>query len=169
MYASIPISDEYINSSKQLCEQKFEEILTSVEHGSISSKVSGILACCGIVLVASLSFFPHLLSLSPFAAVLDLYLLGFGIIGVLLECKEHLLTKAYLDWLRQEALFLYRPYGRGLFYFFVGILMASIGGLLGLLVGVYTAATGAFIFVTSREAIKSAERMKESQNIGSRA
>lgn len=62
--------------------------------------------------------------------------------------------------LRKEALFLYRPYGRASFYFFVGLLVFSQGGYFGLVVGLYVMAVGVIVFTASRSALQQLEALR---------
>lgn len=75
------------------------------------------------------------------------------------------MTQKYLDLIRREALFLYRPYGRAAFYFFIGILVISQNSFfsLGFFVGAYTATIGAVVFVASRSALQHAAAMRSAQ------
>jgi hypothetical protein len=50
---------------------------------------------------------------------------------VALEYRERLFPLIWLQCVRREALFLYKPYGRAAFYFFAGILLIAKGGLFG--------------------------------------
>ena len=115
------------------------------------------------MLLALLSIGSNFFGLSPFKAVLDLYLFLFGLLACVLEFKERVFTLKYLEIIKKEALFLYRPYGRAAFYFFIGLLVISQGGLLGLLVGLYTSAVGVIIFYASRSVITSLNTLKQSQ------
>ena len=113
-----------------------------------------------MIITSSLGFFDSILYLSPFTAVLNLYIICFGIIAILLENKEYFLTKKYRDIIKTEARFLDKPYGRAAFYFFVGILLVAKGGLFGLLVGLYTSFIGAVIFYGSKAAYDTLDRLK---------
>ena len=73
-------------------------------------------------------------------------------IAILLEYKEKVLSAKYLTILHKQALFLFNPYGRAVFYFFVGVLILVKGGLISFFVGLYTAAVGLFIYYNSTKA-----------------
>lgn len=161
-YSSISVAEDLLKVKDtelyHIGEEKFKELKDYAEHGSFTLKISGMAAGIAIVFVALTSIVGHMVTLSPFAAIIDIYLCALGCIMVLLEAKEYSMSQKYLEILKEEALCLYRPYGRGVFYFFVGILMASNGGLMGLGAGGYTAVVGAIMFKTSRD---SANQFKE--------
>lgn len=143
-------------------QQRFDELKKYAEEGNWTWKVAGLLAGLLIIGNSFLSFFSHLASLSPFSAVIDVYLIVFGIIACLLEYKEKTLTKAQLDTLKREALFLYRPYGRAAFYFFIGLLIIATGGLLGFIIGIFVCVIGVIIFHASRQAFNQLNTLKGS-------
>jgi len=141
-------------------EARLREAQALANSGNLTWKVAAVVAGAGIIFVSVTSISTHLLS--PFSLVMDLYMTAFGVLTVVLENKEHLLPQKYLDMIRIEALFLYRPYGRSAFYFFVGVLMVSQNDYLSLAfcVGVYTSVVGAIIFVASRSAMDQARALK---------
>lgn len=135
--------------------QKMLDMKKYADEGNWTWKIAGFTGAVAVVVLSAMSFLSHLFGLSPISAVLDLYLILIGGALAALEYKEQVFTKQYLDTLRKEALFVYRPYGRAGVYFFVGVLMLTYdSGLLGKLVGLYVAVVGAIIFYSSREAIK---------------
>ena len=148
---------QFIGYSKQ----KFLELKKYADEGNYSWKIAGLMAGLAIMFYAGSSFLGHLLGLSPATAVIDIYLFSFGVAACMLECKEHSFSKRGLDMLKREALFLYRPYGRALFYFFIGVLILATGGIIGFVVGIYVSAVGVFIFFASREAVKQLEQLRE--------
>lgn len=143
-------------------KQKVLELKKYADDGNWSWRVAGLFAGIAIMLYAAMSFLAHLTGLSPATAVIDIYLFIFGLSAVLLEFKDQTFTKRGLEILKREALFLYRPYGRALFYVFVGVLILATGGLLGLLIGGYVTAVGVFVYVASRDAIKRLDQLKGS-------
>eukprot|EP01040_Poterioochromonas_malhamensis_P008844 gene8845-9579_t len=143
-------------------KQKFLELKKYADDGNWSWRVAGLFAGIAIMAYAAMSFLAHLTGLSPATAVIDIYLFIFGLSSVLLEFKDQTFTKRGLEILKREALFLYRPYGRALFYVFVGVLILATGGLLGLLVGGYVTAVGVFVYVASRDAVKRLDQLKGS-------
>lgn len=142
---------------------KLTELEKYAETGDWSWTAGANLAGALMIVTSSLGFFDSILYLSPFTAVLNLYIICFGVIAILLENKEYFLTKKYRDIIKTEARFLDKPYGRAGFYFFVGILLVAKGGLLGFLVGLYTSFIGAVIFYGSKAAYDTLDRLKTDQ------
>jgi hypothetical protein len=147
---------ETLNYSKA----KFFEVKQLVDEGNYSWTLGGLISGVIICGLSFLNFFSHLFGLAPLTAVMDVYLFAGGLVCILLEFKERMLTEKYLAMIKREALFLYRPYGRAAFYFFIGILMTCNGGLLGLIGGLFVAAVGAAIFIGSRKAYQALDSLK---------
>lgn len=141
---------------------KYEELKTYAEEGQWTWKVAGFFAGLFIVISSLFSFISHFFGLSPFAAVIDVYMILFGSIACTLEYKDVLLTAQVRAQIRKEALFLYRPYGRAAFYFFVGVLQIAQGGLIGCLVGFYTTIVGIIIYSASKNALRALDNIRAS-------
>lgn len=144
-------------------QQKLVELRDYADNGNWTWKICGFLAGLLIIANSVLSFVFHLTGLSPFVAIIDIYLMMFGVVACLLEYKEKLFTQKYLNLIKREALFLYRPYGRAAFYAFVGLLIVSTGGFFGLFIGLYTLLVGLLIYHGSRNAVASLNQLKEAK------
>jgi hypothetical protein len=139
---------------------KLLELKQYADEGEWTWKIAGFAAGAGIVVVSVLAFLSDFFGLSPVNAILDIYLIAAGTILAMLEYKHQVFTQHYLQALRREALFLYRPYGRAAIYFFVGIFMMSYSGFLGKFVGLYSAIVGGVVFFSSRAAILHLESIR---------
>ena len=93
----------------------------------------------GLLLMANgfLSFAFEITNLSPIMAILNVYIFLFGAVLVILEYKDQTYTKFLLDYVKKDAYFLYRPYGRGAFYTFLGTLLVCKGGLISPITGLF--------------------------------
>lgn len=149
--------NEFLGYSKQ----KLLEMKKYADEGNYSWKVAGGIAGAAIMFHAATSCLAHALTLSPATAVIDIYLFLFGLFACILEFKEQSFTKRGLDMLKREALFLYRPYGRASFYFFVGVLVLATGGMQGFLIGLYCSAVGLFVFFASRDAVQRLDQLRK--------
>lgn len=145
-----------------LGRSKFLELRKYAEEGNWSWRVLGFIAGLLVMWLSIMSILTNLISLSPFRAVLNIYLFFFGLAACLLEFKERTLTVTYLTVLQREALFLTRPYGRAAFYFFLGLLIVSIGGLLNLIVGAYVTGLGLVVYYSSTQAYTQLNTLKAS-------
>lgn len=144
---------------------KFAELRQVIDNGNFTWKALGCAAGISLVVLSITSIPMHLLS--PFNLIMDVYTCCFGALGVLLEYKDTLLPQSFTETIRREALFLYRPYGRAMFYFFVGVLVISQNALFSLsfMVGLYVAAVGAIVFVSSRGAYQAMTSLR-AQGLG---
>jgi hypothetical protein len=141
---------------------KLQELKKYAEEGQWTWKIAGFFAGLLIVITSSLGLLSNFFGLSFFTALLDVYAIGFGALACVLEYKDVLLTASAREVIRREALFLYRPYGRAAFYFFIGLLMVAKGGLLGFIVGAYTMLVGVIIFTSSRSAVAALDEIRNS-------
>jgi len=131
-----------------------KELQKYVDEGHYSWKAFGLIAGVLLVMNGFLSFAYEIMALSPLMAILNVYLIIFGVILIVLEYKEKTFTKRFCDIIRKEALFLSRPYGRGAFYTFCGTLLVCKGGLFSFsfIIGLFISGLGICIFVVSRRA-----------------
>eukprot|EP01033_Poteriospumella_lacustris_P013366 gene13366-9570_t len=167
-YGSLSVDDakSFIDKHGQealaYTREKLLEAKKYADEGEWTWKIGGFLAGVSIVVVSVFGFLSDFFGLAPVNAVLDLYLVAIGLILAVLEYKQHFLTQPYLNALRREALFLYRPYGRAAIYFFVGLLLMTYSGLFGKMAGLFSAVVGVVVFYSSRSAIQHLETMRTS-------
>ena len=117
-------------NSYQGLKQKISELQQMAERGEWTMRLAGCIAGAIISLISAMSIMSDFLKLSPFTAILDIYLSAFGLLTLLLEYKESTFPSGWLQVIKREAHFLYQPYGRAGFYFFIGVVLIVKGGLL---------------------------------------
>ena len=115
--------------------KEIQELRKYAEEGHWSWSALGSIAGILITLNGLLGFVDSITDLSPILAVLNIYVFFFGILLVILERKDFSFTKDIQKLIKSEALFLYRPYGRGTLYIFLGALVACKGNLFNLILG----------------------------------
>jgi hypothetical protein len=142
-YKSVNINDyEVVNTAQsylkaalpgavEASKERLERMKVYVEEGDWTLRLAGLAAGAAIAFTSALGFLSDLTSLAPFYSLLDVYLFFFGLIMIALEYKDKLFPVIYLQALRREALFLYKPYGRAGFYLLAGLLLVVKGGFLG--------------------------------------
>ena len=162
MAASAGLS--FVNAHKgeamSFASEKLIALKKAVDEGDGSWKYLGFAAGMAIMLVSFLGFLSALFGFAPVLSILYLYMFCAGALMAALEFKNSFIPPAYIERIRKEALFLYRPYGRAAFYFGVGLVLVSIGGLLTPLVGIYTSGVGVYIYYGSAQAMKSLEELR---------
>ena len=107
-----------------------------------------------------LMFWAHILSFDYFGAVLDIYIALFGLLSVILECKDIILPAKWVNTLKADAKFIYKPYGRAIMYIFFGILLISQQAFYYLCNGFYLCSIGALIVYFSSQAQKALDNFK---------
>jgi hypothetical protein len=120
----------------------------------------GAAAGCMIMFISFTSFLSALFGFSFVLAILDLYVFSAGALMVALEFKDSFIPTTFRDRIRKEALFLYRPYGRALFYAGIGMVLICVGGAITTLIGAYTTAVGGYIYIGSMGAMKSLSALR---------
>jgi hypothetical protein len=168
IYGSVSQSDIEIGKAigqkaLDVGKEKYNEMKKYAEEGKYSWRVAGFTSGILMMFISFFGFFSNLVSLSPFNAILDLYIFCFGLISAALEYKERFFTQSYIDIIKREALFLYKPYGRAAFYFFLGILLIGKGGLFSIIVGIYTAFVGFVVYQGSIAANLALAELKGNQ------
>lgn len=142
------------------------EFKKQADEGHWSWKFFGFIAGASIVVYSALGVCSSifLILFYPVKFLINVYLLFFGLLACLLEGKDFTLAPyapSFLEYIKKEALFLYRPYGRAFFYLFVGLFIWANGGLFGMILGIYTSIVGLYIFITSRDAINKLNAFKK--------
>lgn len=141
-------------------KEKLAEAKKYVEEGDWTWRIAGLCAGGALVFVNLTSVIGNFFTLSLVTAVLNAYLILFGLLMMILEYKNVFLTDKYLRIIKREALFLYRPQGRAAMYFFLGSLETVLGGLLGYIVGFFTMFVGAYVYYSSRQAFLALKDLK---------
>lgn len=131
------------------------------QRGGYNWRVLGLIAGGLMVVNGTLSFLGDLLS--PLSAVLNVYLILFGIVSLLLEYRDQTLSKRFLEYIKREAHFLYIPHGRGAFYFFCGSLLFAKGGLINMAMGLCVSLVGVVLYFSNKTAYEALAKMKEEQ------
>ena len=135
--------------------------LCLIENGNWTWRVLGLLAGLLIVLNSFLGFFLELTRISPLMAILNMYTLVFGVIMAILEYQSPSSTMhGFVVIIKTEARFLTRPYGRGAFYFFCGILFVAKGGIISFLIGLFVCGIGVLLYTSSKNAHRALQQMK---------
>ena len=84
-------------------------IIKYAESGEWSWKLLGAIG--GIAMISS--GFINFIDVNGFSVLLDFYIMLFGILSITVEFKEAVLPEAWVQTLRVDAKFMYKPMGRG--------------------------------------------------------
>lgn len=146
-YGSVPASDhiaviEDINAGKlPKSRGEINQIIKYAENGEWSWKLLGALG--GAAMIGSGAL--NILSLNGFGVLLDFYIILFGFVAITIEFKETVLPASWVDSLRRDAKFMYKPYGRAVLYIFLGALLLSQQTSLYVYTGLYLLAVGGLV------------------------
>lgn len=170
-YGAVPTTDamalvqDFANSDttqKVLTATRAElsAIQKMMEEGTLTWKVLGSVGGAAMVGTGSLSFLGHFLFFNYFGAILDVYIVLFGLLSIVLEYKEMILPTKWVDQLKVEAKFMYKPYGRAILYIFFGILLISQQSLFYICTGIYLILIGGLVVYTAQGAQKALDNFK---------
>ena len=90
----------------EFSKEKLRDLQKYANDGHWTWRASSLVAGALIVSVNLLAFLSNLFGLQPLIAVLNLYLIAFGILMITLECKEKVFTSKYLQIIRKEVFLL---------------------------------------------------------------
>lgn len=141
--------------------EKINALVKYAEEGDWTWKVLGLFGGLAMMGTGALSFMGDFFLFNYFGAVLDVYIFLFGILSVCLEYKESILPTKWVDQLKIEAKFMYKPYGRAVLYFFFGVLLISQSKLLYLCTGLYLCVIGGLVVYYAGNAQKALQAFKD--------
>jgi len=148
------------NKAMEYTRAEINSIVKYAEEGDWTWKLLGMFGGLGMMATGSLSFLGHFFLFNYFGAILDVYIVLFGILSIILEYKESILPARWVDNLKVEAKFMYKPYGRAVLYIFFGVLLVSQGAFLYTLLGVYLCGIGALVLYYATQAQKALDAFK---------
>ena len=152
------------NTIANAAKKEFDDVKAFVLNGHWSTQVLGFLAGVGMAVAGLYSALDDFLNLDLLQAVFDVFVLGFGALMAALEYKDGILPANLVKELKEEFLFIYKPYGRAILYIFFGTLLFSelwsqesfVYGLVGL----YTLVVGFMVFYFAQQAEASLKKLK---------
>lgn len=154
-FAQSIFTRESVATVQQVVRQQASELKAQAEDGNFSLRLLALLGGVILMVVASMESTSKLLKFQFVSALIELYSFLFGIMIVLLESKNMMLSDAFQARIFKHAPFLKFLWGRGGMYFVVGSLQLYYIDLWNLLCGGYLCGVGALmIFVGQRTAYK---------------
>lgn len=155
------IDPNTINNAIEITRVQFNNLKKYAEEGDWTWRILGLFAGLGMIGAGAVNLLFSILN--PFGMLLAAYIIIFGIIAVALEYKDVVLPQSWIDSLKREAKFVYRPYGRAVLYIFWGILLISEQSCFLWsypIVGLYTTAIGGLVGYYASQAQKALNNIK---------
>lgn len=153
--ASSLFSKENVASVGQVVGDKVKELKKQAEDGDHSLRLLASLGGIILMVVASIEFAAKIVTFEFVGALMELYSFVIGIMIIVLESRNMLLSESLQTRIFKYALFLKLLWGRGCIYVFVGTLQLYHMDLWNLVAGGYMCAIGGLmIFVGHRTAYK---------------
>eukprot|EP01084_Bolivina_argentea_P080030 145010_1 len=118
------------------------DVIAEVRSGSVSTRLVASIGGASMVVSGIMSFIGDVFSLNFFNAIIQCYMVLFGVMVVIIEMGLHGKNWKWGALISKNARFLCFVNGRGAFYFFIGTLALTEWNLLRFVLGVYMMAVG---------------------------
>lgn len=149
-----------MNNAMNFTRDKINAIVEYAEEGDWSWKILGMFGGLAMMFFGGMSVLGDFLFFNYFGAVIDIYVFFFGLLAVILEYKDSLLPQKYIETLKVEAKFIYKPYGRAVLYIFFGVLLLSQSKITFQAVGLYQCLVGGLVIYYAGKAQESLDTFK---------
>jgi len=153
-------NSEDMKKAVDVTRAQFTNLKKYVEEGDWTWKLLGLFGGLGMIGTGVFYLLGDIFTLNIFELVLEIYIIIFGIVAVTLEYKDTILPARWVESLKTEARFIYRPYGRAVLYIFFGILLISQDELFFVINGLYLFAVGVLVAYFSVQAEKALSTLK---------
>lgn len=141
--------------------KEINEIVKYAEEGDWTWKLLGMFGGLAMMGVGGLTFMGDFFLFNYFGAILDVYIILFGLLTVVLEYKDSILPKSWVEQIKVEARFVYKPYGRAVLYMFFGVLLVSQEKFLYTCIGLYLIVIGGLVAYYAGQASAALESFKD--------
>mmetsp|Transcript_3973 Transcript_3973/g.5524 ORF Transcript_3973/g.5524 Transcript_3973/m.5524 type:complete len:264 (+) Transcript_3973:73-864(+) len=134
----------------------------AMENSGDSLKFKTLSFAAGVAMCSSglFGFFTQLFSLSVMHAMVELYVLCFGIVALIIDAQEVLCPANRRAAIYKYAKFMFTLWGKGLFYLFVGSLMIAQWSMFDVVIGLYVALVGVYMLYTGYHVHKKLAALK---------
>jgi hypothetical protein len=132
--------------------EKIIELRHYANEGHWSWKVLGLIASIGTIVTGAFAFLSAFFGFDFLKMIISSFVIMFGVVGAVIEQKPSFVSRYQLALLHREAHFLFRPWGRAMFYFFVGIFLLTQVGFLHTVFGMSNCIIGVIIYYSCRTA-----------------
>ena len=154
-FASNVFTLENLGKAGSAAKEKAIELKNQAQDGDHSLRILGFLGGLTMTIVSFVEVIPKIGEFNLFGAVIEIYTLALGIVAMILEGKDFVLSQAAVSKIHKYALFLKFLWGRGALYFLCGTLELNELDFWNVLSGGYMCGVGVlFLLVGRRTAIK---------------
>jgi hypothetical protein len=153
--AKSAFTTENLEAAGRFTKEKAMEIKKQAEDGDQSLRFLALIGGIACIIVGIFETTSHIMRLHLVGALIDICVVLLGVIVVILEGKDMLLSESLVQKIHKYALLLKFLWGRGMLYLFIGALQLYQIDLFNLICGGYMCAIGGlYIFVGYRTANK---------------
>ena len=117
-YGAVP-SKETSADKPTVSRADYSQLLKKVESSDWTCKILGMFGGIAMMVTGAINFTQQMQDFNGFAGIFDLYIIFFGILTMGLEFKDEILSVSWRNTLKVDAKFMYKPFGRGKFFFFL--------------------------------------------------
>jgi hypothetical protein len=131
-----------VSGATEYMTKQMDSLKAMSSKGPMTFRVMALTGGVAMVFQCAMGSLGKLFSFSPLGALIEIYCGIFGVMTVILEAQDYAFLKSFRATLNENAKFLTKTWGRGLFYFFAGSLMFSQFNLFDMLIGGWMCFTG---------------------------
>ena len=116
-YGAVP-TKETGESKPAVSRDQITQLIKQAESSDWTWKILGMIGGIAMICTGCLNFAQEIQEFNGFAGIFDLYIIFFGVLTMGLEFKDEILSESWRNTLKVDAKFMYKPFGRGNFYFY---------------------------------------------------
>jgi hypothetical protein len=160
-FAQSTFTKENLEAAGTYTKEKAIELKKETQDGDHSLKLLALIGGFACVVVGVLELVSRFLRLDIVGALIDCYIIVLGLIVIVLEGKNKLLSARFVERIHKYALFLKFLWGRGVLYFVVGTLQLYQIDLLNLISGGYMCFVGVLYILVGRRTANKLKTLKK--------
>ena len=160
-FAQSTFTKENLEAAANHTKEKAIELKKEAQDGDHSLKFLALIGGFACVVVGILELVSRFMRLDVVGALIDCYIIILGLVVIILEGKNKLLSAQFVDRIHKYALFLKFLWGRGALYFVVGTLQLYQIDLLNLISGGYMCFVGVLYIVVGRRTANKLKTLKK--------
>lgn len=154
------LGPENLSSASSAARSRLGELYHQTRGGDWSLRLVGLMAGLALVVSSLLEVLLHFFTLHWIRVFIDLFLLGTGLVLLVLESRQLNLPEPLLATLYAHAMFLRFVWGRGLLLVVAGVLQMGQGGLVAWVVGALVLLAGILHVAVGRSAAHKLQQVR---------
>jgi uncharacterized membrane protein HdeD (DUF308 family) len=160
-FAQLAFTKENLEAAGAFTKEKALELKKEAQDGDHSLRFLALIGGLACVVVGLLELISRFMRLDVVGSLIDLYIVILGLIVIILEGKNMLLSAQFVERIHKYALFLKFLWGRGALYFVIGTLQLYQIDLLNLISGGWMCFVGVLYILVGRRTANKLKSLKK--------